>query len=142
MNDKKYVNIRVEGVTANKLKEIGKKSETYDDLINRLIGGLEIDKDGVMCAYTAAIHTNQSLHAEQPWYISIHPVTLDDDVEYAKGLMRKGLDNITQEDLRGNMSIAGYDAERKQTLEILRSSHLEIVWQAWAGAIKRKEEKE
>lgn len=98
----------------------------------------QIDEDGIMCAHTAAIHTNQSVHAEQPWYISIHPVTLDDDIEYAKALMRKGRDNITQEDLRGNMSIAGYDAERKQIREILRSSHPEIEWQAWAEAINRK----
>ena len=37
MGNKKYVNIRVERATINKLKEAGKKSETYDDLINRLM---------------------------------------------------------------------------------------------------------
>jgi len=37
MKDKEYVNIRITRETVDTLKEIGKKSETYDDLINRLI---------------------------------------------------------------------------------------------------------
>ena len=37
MVDKKYVNIRITRTTLEKLKEIGNKSETYDDVINRLI---------------------------------------------------------------------------------------------------------
>ncbi|MEA1997720.1 MAG: hypothetical protein U9N61_00130 [Euryarchaeota archaeon] len=38
-----YTNIRLRQATVERLKEIGKKSETYDDLINRLMK----EKEGV-----------------------------------------------------------------------------------------------
>jgi len=37
MNKSDYTNIRVKKATAKTLQEIGKKSETYDDIINRMI---------------------------------------------------------------------------------------------------------
>jgi hypothetical protein len=37
MTQKQYTLIRVTGETAEKLKDVGKKSETYDDIINRLL---------------------------------------------------------------------------------------------------------
>jgi len=37
MTDKEHVNIRITRETVETLKEIGKKSETYDNIINRLI---------------------------------------------------------------------------------------------------------
>ena len=37
MIDNKYTNIRLKKATVQILKEIGKKKETYDDIIRRLI---------------------------------------------------------------------------------------------------------
>lgn len=42
MKDKEYVHIRVSREIVEKLKETGKKSETYDDLISRLVQSDEI----------------------------------------------------------------------------------------------------
>lgn len=44
MSDNDYTNIRVKRETAEILKKIGKKSETYDDIIRRLIDA--VSKDG------------------------------------------------------------------------------------------------
>ena len=38
MTQKQYTLIRVTGETADMLKDVGKKSETYDDIITRLLG--------------------------------------------------------------------------------------------------------
>ena len=43
MKDKKFIMFRIERITADKLKQLGHKGETYDKVINRLIKYYEDD---------------------------------------------------------------------------------------------------
>ena len=43
MTENDYTNIRLRRETAGMLQEIGKKSETYDDVIRRLIDAISKD---------------------------------------------------------------------------------------------------
>jgi len=53
MSNNSYVNIRLKRETAKMLKEIGKKSETYDDVIRRLINKLEYDPESKLIVSTS-----------------------------------------------------------------------------------------
>ena len=101
MKDKEYQNIRVQCDTANELKEIGKKSETYDDLLSRLLksDGMCLDqafgkgqeKEGVWKKVSLKFEYNQS----DPTQLGHHALVVEGDETSAMFALKEITNRLT-----------------------------------------------